>query len=555
MTFLPIVVRELRLASRRRGTYWMRTTLGFAVSIVWLFLLATARRGAAPGQMGQVLFTAISVLAFGFGLLAGVFLTADCLSEERREGTLGLLFLTDLRGYDVVLGKLMATSMPALYGLLTVVPVLALPLLMGGVSVGEFWRVVLVLIATLILSLSFGLAVSACSRDARQAMSATLFILVLLTGILPLAGWVLHWLLKKPLWSVFFWPSAGYLYSRAFDSYYRWRGGIEFWGGLATVAGLAFVALAAANLRLPRAWREGREGRMQRSLGGWLRRLRFGSEPFRAARHRLLEQNPFYWLTTRDRMPPWVAGAVPGMLFLIQLSLFIGCFSGNTSTKDMSFGMSMLTAIVLHLVLKWLVAVEASRRFSEDRLSGALELLLVTPLPVDKILEGQRRALWVTFVFPTILALLANFGLFLLFIEPNPLRMGPQDRAVFCELVLGGVVVLLADIYALSWVGMWMGLRARRHHRAILGTLGRVMLAPWLVLLFFWFLGTSGALGGPNEAFFIFLLWHGFGLAIDIVFATRANAELRLGLRPTRLLGSPRYSAFAAPLVASSPEI
>ena len=52
-----------------------------------------------------MLFTVLNAIAFIFCLLAGVFLTADCLSEEKREGTLGLLFLTSLKGYDVVLGK------------------------------------------------------------------------------------------------------------------------------------------------------------------------------------------------------------------------------------------------------------------------------------------------------------------------------------------------------------------------------------------------------------------------------------------------------------------
>ena len=37
--------------------------------------------------------------------IAGLVLTADCISQERREGTLGLLFLTDLRGPDVALGN------------------------------------------------------------------------------------------------------------------------------------------------------------------------------------------------------------------------------------------------------------------------------------------------------------------------------------------------------------------------------------------------------------------------------------------------------------------
>ena len=64
--------------------------------------------GLRSGGAGKALYTTLTGFAFGLCLLAGVLLTADCLSEEKREGTLGLLFLTDLKGYDVVLGKFMA---------------------------------------------------------------------------------------------------------------------------------------------------------------------------------------------------------------------------------------------------------------------------------------------------------------------------------------------------------------------------------------------------------------------------------------------------------------
>jgi ABC-type transport system involved in cytochrome c biogenesis permease component len=97
MTVLPIVERELRVAARRSSTYWS--------GLMFLYCLGHGRRS-----------------------------TADCLSEEKREGTLGLLFLTDLKGADIVLGKLAATSMRGFYGFLAVFPVLAIPLLLGGIT-------------------------------------------------------------------------------------------------------------------------------------------------------------------------------------------------------------------------------------------------------------------------------------------------------------------------------------------------------------------------------------------------------------------------------------
>ena len=172
MTFLPIVGRELRVAARRRGTYWTRVVAALAaVSIGAWWLLVMARQPS--NVIGEGLFQALSTLAFSYALLAGVLITSDCLSEEKRDGTLGLIFLTDLKGYDVVLGKLAATSINACYGMVAIFPVLAIPLLLGGVTPAEFWRVIFVCLNTLFLSLAAGMFASSISRLERKAMGAT----------------------------------------------------------------------------------------------------------------------------------------------------------------------------------------------------------------------------------------------------------------------------------------------------------------------------------------------------------------------------------------------
>jgi len=84
----------------RKSTYRMRWLLALAGIVLWFLLLISSTSSIT--EKGQIVFVATGVVALAFGLLAGIFLTADCLSEEKREGTLGLLFLTDLQGYDVV---------------------------------------------------------------------------------------------------------------------------------------------------------------------------------------------------------------------------------------------------------------------------------------------------------------------------------------------------------------------------------------------------------------------------------------------------------------------
>ena len=140
MTFLPIVERELRVAARKRSTFWLRVVAALVSLVIGSAVMILSTVGAfSSATLGGVLFGILTWLALGVALSAGLFFTSDCLSEEKREGTLGFLFLTDLRGYDVAGGKLLATSLRGVFALLAVFPILATTLLMGGVTGVQFW--------------------------------------------------------------------------------------------------------------------------------------------------------------------------------------------------------------------------------------------------------------------------------------------------------------------------------------------------------------------------------------------------------------------------------
>jgi hypothetical protein len=63
-----------------------------------LRLAAVALAQAQGRPAGNPLFNLLTGYTFALCASAGIFLTADSLSEEKRDGTLGLLFLTDLEG-------------------------------------------------------------------------------------------------------------------------------------------------------------------------------------------------------------------------------------------------------------------------------------------------------------------------------------------------------------------------------------------------------------------------------------------------------------------------
>ena len=530
MSLLPIVERELRVASRRKSTYRMRWMLALAVLVLWFLLLVSSRSSSA--EKGQIMFVAIGVLALAFGLLAGIFLTADCLSEEKREGTLGLLFLTDLQGYDVVLGKLIATSLHAAYGLLAIFPILALPLLMGGVTAGEFWRLALVLVTTLFLSLSLGMAVSAVNQETRQAMVGTLLALIVFAGLLPVLWWLRCWVAGNALWSGLLWTSPGFLFSRAFETCFSYpTGAHQFWASFATIFAIGICSLIVASLYLPRAWQVGGENRTA-ARESWSRRWRFGSAGWRSLnRCWQLELNPFFWLADRDRLPRYTTTGVIVGLLMVWSSFLFGLGSSRASTQHMCFSIALFMAFGIHQVLKILITAEATRRLSEDYRSGALELLLVSPLSVSRIIAGQRAALKSIFKPAIALALLANIALWFCVVFDEHLRMPTEVIIMFTLILFGGGLLLLVDFMALTRVGMWMALRTRRHDRAILGTILRVMLGPWLGILFGIVL-TMGS-GGMSEdaAEVMTVLWLVGSLGISAIIAARASVALEVQMR------------------------
>ena len=130
MRFLSVAERELRATARRSRTYFVRwiTAVAFFGLLIWLFWAFDGfrNRNAAPE-----VFQVLSVLTFLYALFIGSTVTADCISSEKREDTLGFLFLTNLKGYDIVTGKISIHAVTTACGLLAVFPVFFLPLLAG----------------------------------------------------------------------------------------------------------------------------------------------------------------------------------------------------------------------------------------------------------------------------------------------------------------------------------------------------------------------------------------------------------------------------------------
>lgn len=528
MTFLPVVVRELTVAARSPLTTWLRFfSVLVAGGIAGGLMLASGSTGISPRELPGTIFGLISSLLFGWCFLSGVVLTADCLSSERRQGTLGLLFLTDLSGFDVVLGKAAAASAQAVSVVFAVLPVLALPLMMGSVTWGQFLRMAIALLFTLFWSLALGAAVSAGQRDGRRAVLTALGLLLALL-LLPLG--------VMSLFQYFGWgrvdATVGALtpLSLVFGAYEgAWASKIghqSYLHGLWLVGATALGSLAAASWWLPRAWRdsESAEGSPtggkrrepalvapSRSSGGERKsradELR-GTPVIPRARFR---DSPYEQLVNSSLQVP---GAIGWIMVLAGL-VWVGCvgkiaadeFIGGRTRNEGAALTLMLTCAGLHVLVKVVTAVIASQRASDDTANGAMELLLTTPLQPATIRRGHLDSMASLLFRTKVLLSVANL------ISPVAvwagLKTSVEDWFPFTFGFVAGIATLWLDTRLIAELGLICGIRRRHHARAAFEAAARTLVPGWVGFLGTFLIGASGVNGtfGVSVLFTLCAAW------------------------------------------------
>ncbi|MHB8521166.1 MAG: ABC transporter permease [Limisphaerales bacterium] len=477
MLVLPVVARELLIQARRKSTYWIRVAASAVAGFLMLWILLI---GAAPiptVSQGRTLFSILSTLAFSYCLGIGALVTADCLSAEKRDGTIGLLFLTDLRGYDVVVGKLVSSSIHCAYGLLAVVPMMSMALLFGGVTAGEVARTALVLGNTLFFSLSAGMLVSTLSRNERRAVfGAVLLILIVAAGPYELGYLLANNFAQRTAFNVaeaVLSPSPVYAFSLVQST----AGALPtsaLYRSLAQTHALAWALLGLACAIVPHTWKDRPKGRRRERWSQWWRRWTLGNASARAAfRRRLLERNPCFWLSSRERHKAVLVWVLIAGLAAVGLWI---C----TNHSLVFYETSVVLLFILQVLLKIWFTAETCQRWIEDRQSGALELLLCAPLQTRDLIRGQGMALRRQFGWPVVVTLGLTLSAWVVIVRQSGYGSNTEFGRTW---LLMSLVALLADLAALRWVGAWLGLTARGLNRAIGGSIVRVLWLRWFIYL------------------------------------------------------------------------
>ena len=537
MTLLPVVERELRVAARERGTYRVRfvaafVTVLFSVFSLWFVRVAFDERPLPPRD----LFLFLTWISYIFVLLAGFSLTCDSISEEKRDSTLGLLFLTDLKGYDVILGKFSVAVLRGAYALLATVPVLALPLMMGGTNLSELSRVALTLLITLLFSMTAGLVVSALSRKSWFAFGNSAVVLFIFAAALPaISALVSAYYRNHGLAHLVELPSPSYAFYHSFRTAIGLSNS-DFGLSLAIIATLVCAGLFASSLITPHVWKDRPPARRLATLIEWFRTLKFGSAQYRNQfRRRLLDCNPIFWLSRRERVSS--LGMLMAFAVLTAGAASVGYLDlsviGPQANQAFPLFAWFFCTAAIHGLLILRLAIVAAERFGEDRRSGALELILSTPLSIQNVLAGHWKGLRRYFAGPAIIAFgvqalaLSYFFTIPPIVDVGVHNMGEVLAHTFAHLggqpfqhsgwevlmisliIFGMFPLLVLDWIAIAWLGTWSSLRTKHLIFAPIRTLLLLHVPPVIAYGFIaGFFANSGFLAGNtfSDALTLYIL-------------------------------------------------
>ena len=471
MIVLPVIERELRAAARHAMTYNLRV-LG-ALALLGVLGTFWLQDPGGPGASGRLFVEFHLAFFFAIWMLVPL-ITADCLSRERREGTLPLLFLTRLRAEDIVYAKGLAHALRGFSLWLAVLPVFTVCFLGGGVDWAEVAMSALVNFSSVCLALGAGLVASSRTRVWTRAMAGASA-----AGFVLMVGFML--LLPRILGAYWWWsfgraipemgdPTAKESMGMALNLQWMCQSWLFRRGpGVVVCSYLMAAALAALALGLLArfaAWNVRRTWQERPPTAGsiWWREKLFQPvllrKQLRAWLRWQLGRNPIGWLEQRS----WSGRLVVWSWFAVVACVYSSLFANLTLYQRMFHFLQTFLA----LLLAGSMAMSAAGSFRRERETGVLELLLVAPLRESQVIFGRVKGLWAQFL-PAVVLLCAVWLYGATFLSPGG--------------ELASVLSWLVTFSTLPFVGLYFSLAKSNFIAALVWTLLAQLGLPWAALL------------------------------------------------------------------------
>jgi len=468
----PIFVREWMTLPRRPRHYLLRS---FYLGLLWVLALTAWQatvgweQSATLGDTARfslLLFRIFTYVQLTLLLFFAALSAASTISQEKDRRTFVLLLLTDLRNYEIVLGKLLGSLLQIALFLAGMVPILFLNVLLGGVAPFQVLQATVVLATTALAAGSLGGLVALWREKTFQALALTVLFLVLYVCLVQALGFL-------PGLTESITPGAVARWQTWLQPYLALGQALEPpkevqalpapYAFALAMLGLTLLLNVWGILRL-RVWNPSGEPIMQRERpeDETIDRAKAHAAPGKV---RTVWANPILWreIGTRayGRRPLLIKAAYFLVVFLIGYYALGPAHSGEWAAAR-----GLVPIGILSLLL---ISAQAVTAVTTERDLGALDLLLVTDLTPQEFIFGKLWGILYNtkeYILPPLILAGIYAARGLLASPPLPVR---NFEAFIC--VAGGAFILYGFAIVL---GVHIGLATRNSRLAVINTLGTV---------------------------------------------------------------------------------
>jgi hypothetical protein len=341
---------------------------------------------------------------------------------------------------------------------LAAVPILAASLLLGGVSGGEFLRAFIAIAHTGSLVIAFGLCVSARQKNPDAGFVATLAAVIFAAG--PLTGFangIPQIRVINPMTPLMTIPDGEFA-----------RTPLAFFVSIILWQTFAWYLLRTHGERLAQTLHALQEETFRDTALARAEHRKDKSRAFAPARlnyaPRWFEGNAIEWFTLRH------LEAHANRRTAVIISLAMGALGVVFPFQELGRVFILIAIPVLGFTL----AMASARSMTRLKESGALELLLTTPLGVDGILQGHQRALRKIFLWPFLIWIAVLICLLA--------RAVDDDERWLLAGYFGAGIILLG--WATPWFAAAAALKTKTAARAAGATIFFTLVLPRLFACF-----------------------------------------------------------------------
>jgi ABC-type Na+ efflux pump permease subunit len=533
----PIFAREWITVPRRARHYVIRAAY---LGLLWVLGLTawqalvgwsqTATLGETA-RFGRVLFHVYALVQLVLVTFFAALSAASAVAQEKDRRTFVLLLITDLRNHEIVLGKLLGSLLQIALLLVGMVPVLAMILLLGGVSASQIVQTALVLAATALAAGSLGSLIALWREKTFQALALTVLFLVLyVCSVRALA--LAPSLAERLGWSrTVLGQATVETWQQCLDPLLALQTVLDptlVHGtflvpavGFAVIMIVFSVLLNAWGIVRLRAWNPSGERIQQREVP------EEEEDKNRARAHaapgpvRRVWSNPILWREIRTRAYGRRMALVKAAYFLVFGLVCYYAFAplaGSAGRSTFAAAYGLVPVGVLSLLL---VTAQAVTAITSERDAGALDLLLVTDLTPHEFVFGKLGGI----VYNTKEFLLPPIALTIFYASrrllATPATAGRNAEAAFCVGI--ALVVLLAFAVML---GIHVALRTENSRLAIVNGLGTVFFLSVATLICIGLIGINRERFAYQWTSFILFIASGIGGLWWVLNGDRPSAAL-----------------------------